>query len=365
MDSSQETANRANIKTARLTVWILALTALLAVVGILTLLLLFYPPTSQAPPANQESAFMVSTLVIVLSSSLTLAAISLFIAAFRLLKLKRLKANLKTANAAFADMEERVEKLKEELTTSQRDAKNETKRANYEESQRDQFIKLNDEARRELADLAWLRQLADEQGKNISEHVVITAVKPGRLKLAASPRCVTIGLVIRNESIFDITIRAENVKGRLFFKTRPLDEPARVLLDSDRPPIENLKPMQKEILVVEQPLRVYEAETISEADEEARFWLGNLSIPISVESVPQQVETKDVRIRAEVEHLYLKTFGKQTAAASADTPHPMLTRQQLLQEIEALPPADRASATKAALEIFGESLYDQDTNARK
>jgi len=355
MDSSQETANRANIKTARLTVWILALTALLAVVGILTLLLLIYPPTSQAPPANQGGAFMVSTLVIVLSSSLVLAAISLFIAAFRLLKLKRLKANLKTANAAFADMEERVEKLGKELTSSRRDAENERKRANYEESQRDQFIRLEAEARRELADLAWLRQLAEEQGKNISEHVLITAVKPGSLILSKGryPLCVTVAFRIKNESVFDITIHPKAITGRFSFNGQFLEEAAGQLLDEDRTAIEDLKPNKAEILVLKQPLLKSEAEFISglQGDDKVRFWLGNLSIPISVTAAaPIQVQPQDLRINSKVEYVYLGEFGALTLDERAMTP------QELIQKLDALPLTEKMKVYREALKSYVESI---------
>lgn len=349
------------MESKRLTVFGIVVGIVMGISGWVAVFLMFwfrwYPDPTMEPEIMRP--LMAGWLpVVVITTSSLLSAVMLLIVAVRVGSNKRLKEQV-------AGLDSKATKMATVTNKALKEAKEAALRENDLRGQRDGLSKLYDESRKELADLGWLRQLAEEEGTNISEHVVITAVKPGSLKLAVSPRCVTIGLFIRNESIFDITIRAENVKGHLFFKTRRLDEPARVLLDSDRPPIENLKPMQKEILVIEQPLRGYEAETISEADEEARFWLGNLSIPISVENVPLQVETKDLRIGVEVEHLYLKTFGKKTSAPSENAPHHVLTRQQLLEEIEALPPADRASATKAALEIYGESLYDKDTNAPK
>lgn len=243
---------------------------------------------------------------------------------------------------------EQIENLTAELAQSKRDAENANKIANQETNQKNEFYRLYNESERKLGDLAWLQRIAEEQAKNISEHIKVTAVKASNLRLDSS-RHVRVALRILNESVFDITIRAENVRGSLFFNTKPSREPARIL-DTDRPPIENLKPKQEETLVIEQPLLQSEAETISETDGEARFWLGNLSIPISVENAPQQVETQDLRIRAEVEHIYLKEFGFGTTALILDD-HAM-TPKELIQNINALRPTLRAKVYQEALSAY-------------
>lgn len=91
MEPTQEAANLANIKTARYTVWILVLTALLCVVGIVTLYFVASPP-SQTTAANSGGELAVKNwLVIILSVSIGLAAVSLVFSSYRLLKGKRVR----------------------------------------------------------------------------------------------------------------------------------------------------------------------------------------------------------------------------------------------------------------------------------
>ena len=80
---------------------------------------------------------------------------------------------------------------------------------------------------------------------------------------------------------------------------------------------------------------------------------GNLKIPISVENTSQEVETKDLRISEYQEYIYLQAF-------LSDQANETLTLPQIRQKIDRLPPAERAKATKAALELYGESLYQDE-----
>jgi hypothetical protein len=274
-------------------------------------------------------------------------------------RLSELTVRLGTAEANHTlkidELNNKLDAKIEEVKTAKRETETANLRADTEAQDKRFTRELKERAENQLANLSWAEKMIADQAKDIAAHVIITSVKPGSLKLTDAPRCVTLGLRIRNESVFDITIRAANLTGRLFFQSTALNDPATILLDATRLPIENLKPMQSEMLVILQPLWKSEAETISEADMHTRFWLGNLNIPISVENVPQQIETKSLRIRAEVEHVSLKDFFGDTANENQ-----RLTRQQLRQRIDALPPAERAKATEAALKQYGESLYQDD-----
>jgi len=304
---------------------------------------------------------------LIIGIGLVFAAIFNLIAVF--MSRHGFKKQLASANAAYADVSETNETLTRDLKSANlaigeaRNQEREAKRVAEERrkeavgatGQNEQITMARQMAENRLVNLSWVEKMIGDQAKDITAHVTITSVRPGTLKLTDAPRCVSLGLCIRNESVFDITIRAANLTGRLFFQSTALNDPATILLDATRLPIENLKPMQSDMLVILQPLWKSEAETISEADMGTRFWLGNLNIPISVENVPQEVETKPLRIRAEVEHISLKDFFGDT-----DNDKQRLTRQQVRQRIDALPPAERVKATEAALKVYGESLYQDD-----
>ena len=205
-----------------------------------------------------------------------------------------------------------------DLETARHEAKQANLRANEEINQKNEFARLYHESERKLDDFLWLRNIADTQAKNISEHVkatVITYPHTGSLVLSGEDHLrVTVGLVIRNESVFDITIRPQDVSGHLSFKNQLLKEPASLLIDDFRDSIDNLKPMQSGVLVLEQLFRQAEAETITKSvgDNNAYFWIGNLAILISVGNTTLQVEPKRLRITAEAEKILLTSFKRNT-----------------------------------------------------
>ena len=246
------------------------------------------PATNQSLPIYDRGIQVrnVVASIVIIGFLLSAAIINLLAAFMSRRKLKtqvaeltttneKLAKDLSTANSAFRDMEEQVEKLRGHLTASEHNAKQANLRALQEIKQKDEFYKLHKESERKLAELAWLSKRANEQAKDISAHVVIKKVKLCALNLTASPRCIIVALTIRNESIFDITIRAKKLTGCIFFNNKSREESARIQ-ETHRSAIENLEPKQEEILVVEQPLLKSEAETITEAldDANARFWLG-------------------------------------------------------------------------------------------
>ena len=72
--------------------------------------------------------------------------------------------------------------------------------------------------------------------------------------------------------------------------------------------------MQTGLLVLEQLFRQAEAETITKclSDSNAKFWIGNLTILISVGNATQQVEPKPLRLTAEAENIPLTNFKRNT-----------------------------------------------------
>jgi hypothetical protein len=356
MDINQEAANLAQIKSYRLNIWLV----LIAIVQTVTPFFLIWVTQrnqpSQRMSSGQEGAFIVTgwlPIVFLLCSSAATATALLIVAAKRW-RNQRLTGEIETIRAEIGKQREKAAEAIRDAKEARREALATQSEKHAVEIDRAEVHSRLVEVTGQLDCLKWLSDLANEQAKDISEHVKITAVKAGRLILSNGPRNVTVALRIRNESVFEITIHPENITGCLFFNTKPSREPARVL-DTDRPPIENLKPKQEETLVIEQPLWQSEAETISEADGESRFWIGNLSIPISVGNVLQQVEAKDLRIRAEIEHIYLKDFGFGRTALILDE-HAM-TPKELLHNIDQLRPTLRAKVYQATLGAYVETLH--------
>src|SRR5205085_9250796 len=128
------------IKTAHLTVWLLALTVGLFVLTIIGVCLmawpLLYPPSvpSQVPPADSGGTFMLKgwTPVIALGSCLVLSAISLLVVNFRTRNNKRLikengnlKSELTSEKEKAANAIASVDGLKQEAHSASQWAKEE------------------------------------------------------------------------------------------------------------------------------------------------------------------------------------------------------------------------------------------------
>ena len=180
--------------------------------------------------------------------------------------------------------------LNEKLLEAQKALKEETKRANYESNQREEFIKLFNESKHALA--AWDSVIthAKDQAAQIDEWVRMKTAIPGKLLLAKS-RMVTLEIRIRNESLFPISIRSKDIKGHLRFKAIPLKE--EIETPPDEPSISDLEPRGIALIKLQQPLRVFEAERIQESreggDNDGLFWLGDLYIPVSAKNTPVPV----------------------------------------------------------------------------
>jgi hypothetical protein len=308
MDSN-EAANLANIETARLTRWLLRLTVVLVVLTVIAICLmawpLLYPPNPLQPPTTGFGGdLMVKgwTPVIVLGTALLVAAVSLIIVAFRQWKNKQLAVQV-------ADLARDLATARKGAKESERSAKEAQLRANEEKNQKDNAYDMYRECERLFSTFAWLHQVASDQAPILGDELVKTIeVRPYGLELTKAPRRVIVELVVKNESVFDVTLNTADAKGCLFFNTIPQTEPSLITLN----PREPIKPNQTGTLFIEQPLLKSEAETILEAAEDSHFWLGNLKIPILVEGIPQVIKSQELRIREHVEKLPLNNFNRNT-----------------------------------------------------
>jgi hypothetical protein len=301
MDSTTEASNLANIKASRFAFWQLVVTVAIGLPTLALLLLAqFYPPSPlpSQPPAGPGGVSMIKgwipAAVAVLSFSLALSAISLLITTFRRLRNKRLAAEITRLNGEMATQ-------KTATTNALKLAEERRKEAQFESTQKDGLSKTLQDRERQLADLESLRKIKVEQAIDIRDHVVITEVRPGKLALNTDGSvCIFLELIIRNESLWDITIRSEDVKGCFVRERRPFKEPVSMIVDAYRDPVENLPPFQYARLYLEQPLRDFEVELINKSLDaaNARIWLGMLIVPISVGD-GSKVETRNLKITPE------------------------------------------------------------------
>jgi hypothetical protein len=121
---------------------------------------------------------------------------------------------------------------------------------------------------------------------------------------------LTLEIRIYNNSLFPISIRAKEIKGKLRFKTRPLS--AEIQIDPDAPAISDLEPQHPALIKLQQPLMAFEAERIQEAragaDQDAVIWLGDLYIPISAKNSPVKVTALPLIIYPEYVGLDIHKF---------------------------------------------------------
>lgn len=204
-------------------------------------------------------------------------------------------------------------------------------------------------------ELAWLDPSIKPQKEDISNYVKVIAARPCVLSLKER-RIVVIDLVIRNDSFFDIRIKPSTVAGQLSTNTKGLlNDPAKAFVDLNHPPIENLKPTKEAMFAIIQPLLRSEAEEIEDAiakGSDGYFWLGTLNIPISVQNAePLDVDSKPLRMNSNIEHVYFREFGSLTNDGEVITP------QELLRSIDALPFPERARIYRELSKAYDESLW--------
>lgn len=380
MDSSQEAANRATVENTILsrklvnigyaTLVVCAIGTLFAVWAVLR-----SPDASQAPSTGGGFMWLKWLPVIILGSCSLTLAVALFVVSFRRLKygkhesdyklartqLNSVKEELATANStnlqlgkdlesqtkllesktqsleisrrevaevrAEADAQTRTYDLtfsgmKEEMAGLKRDLENATKTINFEVNQRDQWMKQCDEAKSKLAELWWLRERAVAHGDYIEEYVIIRSIKPHRLNLDKKPHMSVI-LEIENGSLFDVTILTKDIEGYFHFDNEPFETNVRASKSEERILIGSYKPSNNPptLLVIEQPLRGFEADRIRKADGEAHFWLGNLGIWVCVDDKVQSnpgVRRKKLIIPPDFADVHLKAFREKFINGNTD-----------------------------------------------
>lgn len=257
---------------------------------------------------------------------------------------------IKTLNENY---EQQIESLTVNLKAAQSDAKEARRERIAAESNLHGVETDRNNYRTWFNELAWLKPSIKEQAEDISNHVVLVAVRPCVLDLKR--RYATIELVLRNDSLFDITIKASAVSGRFSTRTKGLlEDPAKAIIDLDHLPIKNLKPTKEATLAITQPLLKTEAEDIADniaGGSNASFWIGNLNVPLSVENVPLEIKTKPLGIRHELEDVYFSDFGALTFNGE------VTTTQELISDIDKLPFHERLRVYKAASDEYGASLF--------
>jgi len=338
---SQEAANQATIRNA-------TYGKVLVIIGIVTVALCAiaaYFAAFPRQPAPAGGGIMVTGWlpVLLLLGGATFIGIALLVTASKRWRNGQLQAAL-----AISTVKEK--EASENANTWRIEAHETNLRANDEKGQKDSLQTLYRESERQLTDLTWLSNRAGEEAEKLSDYVVITDIRPCFLSLNRD-RGAHIEIVIRNESLFDITIHGEGITGSFLFEQVSLHDPARADSPAGHPITVNLKPREPGTLAIFQPFLMTEAERIEEALSEtsAKFWLNNLTIPISASGGAIAAKAHNPVIKV-AHDIYLKEFGALTLEEEAITP------KELITSINALPPDERIRIYKAALRVYNESL---------
>ena len=216
----------------------------------------------------------------------------------------------------------RANKALDDVKQLKHDLKEAGLRENQEKGSKDEIYKLYRESEQKLAGMDWLNRMAYQQSTNIAEHIKVSVIKyphSGELVLNGPRLCAIVGLMIRNESVFEIDILAKDVSGHFWINDRALAEPAGLLVDEDRGSIEELEPMKTRALILNQALRQSDAEEIQRCltDENAKLYIGNLDILVSAKNSAFTVQPKPLRL-TEVRNVPLSSLKCNTK--SLDTP---------------------------------------------
>jgi outer membrane murein-binding lipoprotein Lpp len=311
MDSN-EAANAAIIKSHRLHVWLVIIAVPALVASVVAAYFSAYPrePSHASLPGGAVMVTGWVPVVLLLSGS-TVIAVALLITALRRWKNKRLKSEVSDLTTLVTNLKDERQDAWDREAAANKAALEANQRADDADKEKEKIDALFQDRDRQLAEWNWLTSRATKQAEHISEYVVIAKVKPGTL-LFSGERGAILELMIRNESVCDVTIQGDKIKGRFQFKHKELCDPAEFDALSGRELIVNLAPMEEKPLALSQPFLKGEAERIEEAlaDEKACFWLGSLRIPIFVEKVREQPADNILRFKDEVRDAYLKDFKR-------------------------------------------------------
>lgn len=203
-------------------------------------------------------------------------------------------AQTRTYDVTFKGLKEEMDALKQKAETA-------NLRADTEATDKAFIRELKERAESQLANLDFLYDLAKEQAQDISAHVKASPAiypHPGELQLTGDDLCILLGLIITNESVFTVSIEDKEITGHFSLNGVAFKENAGQLIDSFRSPLHGLKPKQQEILILEQPLRQFEAEKIQRCltNDEAKLVINTLRIPISANNPAMRVEPRPLRL---------------------------------------------------------------------
>lgn len=332
---SQKAGNYANV--GMFFIAILALIVSLATLGYMYWVRM-YPDPEKVPPMTDTGALITGWVpVIIVSASSLFSALILLLATARRWKNKTLKskvsdlekdlelekAKVEAEKGNVTDAFREIEKLKDALVEADRKSKADLleadKRTNEQRGMKEDILT---ELRKRQEDLAELKTLSDmrlTQAENIKDHVIITRVNAGDLVLDGNQEtgpCLTLELRIKNESLYNISIRPNEIAGSLAFADQPLKEPVFAINDAWREPIENLRPFASEGITLQQPLRGFEVERIKSLPD-GRFRLTPLRVPITVHS-QYHVPLKNLRITPEIDNLPINAFRVTKSLDSKD-----------------------------------------------
>ncbi len=212
--------------------------------------------------------------------------------------------------------------VEQRLYIALNDLKNAKLEANQEKGTKDSIYELYRESESKLASLAWLSKMAEEQAKTLSAYVmasILTIPHSGELVLEGRDLSVIVGVKIRNESVFTINITDNGMSGSFAMNGKTFKEPAGILKDDFRGPILSLAPLKAEVLILEQPLRQSEAETIARslADTNAKIWIGGLSVMISTQDQSIPVTPSKLNLSIQEGNIPLSQFKCNTISADS------------------------------------------------
>jgi hypothetical protein len=294
MDSN-EAANLANIKTARLTVWLVGLTIVLVVLTVIAICLmawpLLYPPNPSQPPlTGLGGALMVKgwTPIIVLASGLVLSAISLLIVASKRWKNKRLTAELdglkvdltkeKASSKTLEQTGERLEREKRELWEQNTKLTTDLASANSEKERPDQ---------------KRLQIIAKQDTEDIQDSVIVSGIQ-FRNEIEFGNRHIDLVFAIYNQSLYDITIDSQLGDGNIIFNKQPLVKKKEIVENK----AQNLPARISGHFTVRQYLDSGDIEDIENATGDRHLDLHNLRIKIKAGAGFEQV-VSEKRLKVE------------------------------------------------------------------
>jgi hypothetical protein len=251
MDSNQEAANLAQIKSYRLNIWLL----IIAIIQIVSpYFVIWFSRRNQAPPTSPGTVFMVTggipIMLLVCSSAVT--SIALIIVATKRLRTKRLLGELK--------------RLETELTHAT--------------------------AKWEQPDQKMLQLLSKEDREEIQEAVVVRGVQ-FRNEIEYSKRYVDFVFAIHNESHYDIAIDDKLGEGQIVFNKERLVKGKEIVDHS----AQNVPPRSSGHFTIRQYLDAGDIDLIKSASGDRQFEFHDVKVKIKGGATSKGlIEKNDLRI---------------------------------------------------------------------